>query len=158
MSKNTFTTAYNRTTSSIRDCNVVKFEKPSKVVQSLAYATDINNIYKDYVRTGKLPLNGAQPIYDENFVVYNDLVEASKLVDEATKYFSTLPAVIKNQYGNNLGEFVKALNAKDPYLVEQGLLQLPIPKDNIIIPDAAITPVQPHVNDVKIDVNTATTD
>lgn len=158
MSKKTFTTAYNRTTESIRNVNVVEFKKPSKVVKSLAYATDINNIYKDYVRTGKLPLNGAQPIYDENFVVYNDLVEASKLVDEATKYFSTLPASIKNQYGNNLGEFVKALNAKDPYLVEQGLLQLPKSKEDIQVPDVEITPVNPPSNDLSVDVNTATTD
>lgn len=159
MSKQTFTTAFNRTIKSIRDCNVVKFEKPSKVKQSLAYAVDINTIYDNYCKTGRLPLNGQQPVYDENFVAYNDLIEAQKLVGEASAYFAGLPAKIKNQYGNSLEKFILALNNKDEFLVKEGLLQLPTPEPSIepIKPVDDITPVAPST-DVKTDVNTATTD
>lgn len=154
-----FTTPFNRTQKSIRDCNVVEFKSPSKVKQSLAYATDINQIYEQYVRTGRLPLNGQQPIYDENFVKYDSLIDAQKVIGQATEYFAGLPAKIKNQYGNSLEKFIYALNNKDEFLVKEGLLQLPTPDPVIepLKPVDEITPVNPETP-VKTDVNTATTD
>lgn len=154
-----FTTPFNRTQKSIRDCNVVEFKSSSKVKQSLAYATDINQIYEQYVRTGRLPLNGQQPIYDENFVKYDSLIEAQKVIGQASEYFAGLPAKIKNQYGNSLEKFIFALNNKDEFLVKEGLLQLPIPEPDIkpVKPVDDITPVNTQTP-VKTDVNTATTD
>lgn len=154
-----FTTPFNRTLKSIRDCNVVEFKSPSKVKQSLAYATDINQIYEQYVRTGRLPLNGQQPIYDENFVKYDSLIDAQKVIGQATEYFAGLPAKIKNQYGNSLEKFIYALNNKDEFLVKEGLLQLPTPEPSIepLKPVDEITPVNPETP-VKTDVNTALTD
>lgn len=156
MTKNTFTTAYNRTTKSIRDCSVVKFEKPSMVKESLAYATDINEIYKNYTKTGKLPLNGKQPLYDENFVKYDSLIEAQKIINEASEYFVGLPAEIKAQYGNSLEKFVKALNGCDPYLIEKGVLQVPVKEEKE--PETPVTPVTEPVQEPVTPVNTATTD
>lgn len=157
--KKTFTTAYNRKDDFIRTCNAAKFTKPSMVKQSLSYAVDINTIYDNYCKTGKLPLNGQQPLYDENFVKYDSLIAAQKLVDEATKYFVGLPAKIKNQYGNSLEKFVLALNNKDEFLVKEGLLNLPTPAptSEVIMPSDDISPVVPQT-DVKTDVNTVTTD
>lgn len=154
-----FTTPFNRTQKSIRDCNVVEFKSPSKVKQSLAYATDINQIYEQYVRTGRLPLNGQQPIYDENFVKYDSLIDAQKVIGQASEYFAGLPAKIKNQYGNSLEKFVLALNNKDEFLVKEGLLQLPTPEpiNEPLKPADEITPVNPETP-VKSDVNTAMTD
>lgn len=154
-----FVTPFNRTIKSIRDCNVVEFKSPSKVKQSLAYATDINQIYEQYVRTGRLPLNGQQPIYDENFVKYDSLIDAQKVIGQATEYFSGLPAKIKNQYGNSLEKFILALNNKDQFLVDEGLLQLPTPEPvngpiKSVDEKSSVTPVTP----VNSDVNTATTD
>lgn len=159
MSKITFTTAFNRTIESIRDVNVQKFTEPSKVKQSLAYCTDINQIYEQFVQTRKLPLNGQQPIYDENFVKYDSLIEAQKIIGTATEYFAGLPAKIKNQYGNSLEKFVYALNAGDQFLVDEGVLQLPTPEpvNQDVKPDVEITPVQPQ-NPATEAVNTATTD
>lgn len=159
---NTFTTAYNRTEESVRDVNVKKFEKPSKVKSSLSYAVDINQIYKQYCKTGNLPLNGQQPIYDENFVAYNDLIEAQDIVNQATSYFAGLPANIKNQYGNDMFKFIKALNNKDEFLVKEGLLKLPDPvleskPTDPVNPDIPVNPSQP-VQPVENAVNTATTD
>lgn len=156
MSKN-FITAYNRTQKSIKDVSCVKYTAPSKVKQSLSYATDINEIYKNYCKTGNLPLNGQQPIYDENFVKYDSLIEAQKLCAEASEYFNGLPASIKNQYGNDLRKFVKALNAKDDFLVKQGLLKLPEPAVDINIKDNAVSNVVPDTTPNE-HVNTAQTD
>lgn len=159
---NTFTTAYNRTVESVRDVNVKKFEKPSKVKQSLAYSVDINQIYKQYCKTGNLPLNGQQPIYDENFVAYNDLIEAHDIVNQATSYFAGLPANIKNQYGNDMFKFIKALNNKDEFLVNEGLLKLPEPVQPVdpVQPVQPVQPVKPVqlVENGSNPVNTATTD
>lgn len=159
MSKKVFTTAFNRSAESIRDVNVKEFKSPSKVKKSLAYATDINQIYDQYCKTGRLPLNGAQPIYDENFVKYDSLIEAQKMVNDATLYFQSLPAKIKNQYGNSLEKFVMALNNKDEFLVNEGVLNLPKPEKIVedIKPSVDITPDTPQ-NPVTETVNTATTD
>lgn len=124
--KCTFITQFNRDVSQIQKANVVKFDKPSKVKQSLSYATDINTIYDNYCRTGRVPLNGNQPIYDENFVKYDDLIAAQKLVSEASLYFQTLPANIRSQYGNSLEKFVNAVHSKDDYLLKEGVLQMPL--------------------------------
>lgn len=146
--KITFTTAFNRSSKSIRDCNVKEFTVPSKVKQSLAYATDINEIYEQYCRTGRLPLNGKQPIYDENFVKYDSLIEAQKLVQDATEYFVGLPAKIKNQYSNDLGKFIKALNAKDEFLVKEGVLNLPVKEETHVELDVPVVekPVETPMN------------
>lgn len=159
MSKKVFTTAFNRSAESIRDVGVQKFTSPSKVKKSLAYATDINQIYDQYCKTGRLPLNGAQPLYDENFVKYDSLIEAQKMVNDATLYFQSLPAKIKNQYGNSLEKFVMALNRKDEFLVNEGVLNLPKPEKVTfgINPSVDITPVTPQ-NPVTETVNTAPTD
>lgn len=157
MSKKTFTTAYNRDVRSIRDVNVMEFTEPSKVAQSLEYATDINEIYRNYTRTGRLPLNGQQPIYDENFVKYDSLIEAQKIISESTEYFNGLPANIKNQYGNSLEKFIFALNNKDEFLIKEGLLQCPdVIKDNEKVID--IPSPTPQETVVSGPVNTATTD
>lgn len=167
MKKYTFRTQYTRTDSDIRDCNLVKFEKPSMVKESLSYATDINTIYENYCKTGKVPLNGKEPIYDENFVKYDSLVEAQKLVDEASAYFQGLPTEIKSKYGNSLHEFVKAVHSGDQYLVDKGVLNIPTPKVDVQPVESTVTPVKPsetvvsptvpqkpsnEVNTVKTDI------
>lgn len=158
MKKPTFTTAFTREPKTIRDVSCVEFTAPNKVKRSLSYATDINTIYRQYTATGKLPLNNAQPIYDENFINYDSLIHAQKTVDEAVKYFSTLPAEIKNNYGNDLSKFILAVNNKDEFLIKSGLLQLPNAKpldvevktDDIVNPTPETPVVEP--------VNTAQTD
>ena len=136
------------------------------VKESLSYATDINTIYDNYCKTGKVPLNGKQPIYDENFVNYDSLIEAQKLVDEASAYFQGLPTEIKNNYGNSLQQFVKAVHSGDSYLVDKGVLNIPIPKVDIQPVEPTVKPVTPTGTVVpptvpqkpSNDVNTVKTD
>lgn len=165
MSKKTFTTAFNRTESGIRDVGTMKFTEPSKVKESLSYATDINVIYDNYCKTGRLPLNGQKPIYDENFVSYDSLVESQKIVAECSEYFNGLPASIKNQYGNSLNKFVAALNNKDEFLVKNGVLVLPSEKNDAS--QSLTSDLNQSSNDIippvsegstNESVNTATTD
>ena len=156
--KKTFTTQFNRSVDSIRDVNCVEFVAPSQVKESLSYATDINTIYDQYCKTGRLPLNGQQPIYDENFVKYDSLIEAQKLVSDASAYFAGLPAKIKNQYGNSLEKFVLALNSQDKFLIDEGVLNVPKvdPTISPIQNGDEITPVTPTPIETQT-VNTAET-
>ena len=126
--KSKFITQFNRVMSATQKADCVEFKEPSKVKQSLSYATDINTIYENYCRTGRVPLNGNQPIYDENFIKYDNLIEAQKLVDEASSYFQNLPANIRAKYGNSLEKFVIGLHSKDDFLIKEGVLKL---KDDV---------------------------
>lgn len=136
--KCTFITQFNRNLDSIRNTGVVEFTAPSKVKESLTYATDINTIYQNYCKTGHLPLNGQRPIYDENFINYDSLIEAQKGVQEATLYFNSLPSEIRSQYGNKLENFVNAIHSQDDFLVQKGVLKL---KDKSIKQDLNIKDV-----------------
>lgn len=147
MSKNTFITQFNRVMSATQKADCVDFKEPSKVKQSLSYATDINTIYENYCRTGRVPLNGNQPIYDENFIKYDNLIEAQKQVAEASAYFQNLPANIRAEYGNSLEKFVIGLHSKDDFLIKEGVLKL---KD-----DVNIKPIEKPVIDSSIIDNTS---
>ena len=150
MKKVTFTTQYNRTPESIMNVSTVEFKEPSKVKESLSYAVDINTIYDNYCRTGKLPLNGNQPIYDENFINYDNLIEAQQAVKEASQYFQSLPTEIRNKYGNSLEKFVLAIHSNDKFLQDKGVLKLSKVDDTL--ENKPVTPDLP-----KVDVNTDTT-
>lgn len=150
--KCTFITQFTRDCSQIRDCNAVEFKEPSRVKESLSYATDIHTIYDNYCKSGKLPLNGNQPIYDENFINYDSLIEAQEAVREASQYFQTLPSDIRLQYGNDLGKFVQAIHSNDKFLVEKGVLKLSKPDLDL---KPVIKPVVPDLPKVDINTNTS---
>lgn len=152
MSKITFITQFNRIPESVRKVNTVEFVEPSKVKQSLSYATDINTIYDNYCKTGRLPLNGNKPIYDENFINYDSLIEAQNAVKEASAYFANLPTDIRSQYGNKLENFVNAIHSQDNFLVEKGVLKLsthtvekPVVNTPVVDNTTVQTPVQAPV-------------
>lgn len=141
MSKITFTTQFNRIPESVRNVNTVKFVEPSKVKQSLSYATDIKTIYDNYCKTGRMPLNGNQPIYDENFINYDSLIEAQRAVSEASAYFANLPPDVRSQYGNKLENFVNAVHSQDNFLVEKGVLKLSTDTVKPTVPDIPVVDI-----------------
>ena len=161
--KYTFKTQFNRTPESIRDISNVEFTAPSMVKESLSYAVDINTIYENYCKTGKIPLNGNKPIYDENFINYDNLVEAQHAVKEASSYFATLPSDIRKQYGNSLEEFVKAIHSNDQFLQDKGVLVKSEPAVKPVVKPAiepVVKPVVPVVsptNECPKESTTATT-
>lgn len=152
--KITFTTQFNRSPESICQSGAIEFNKPSMVKESLSYAVDINTIYDNYCKTGKLPLNGNQPVYDENFINYDNLIEAQHAVKEASQYFQNLPTDIRNQYGNSLEKFVKAIHSNDQFLVDKGVLKL-TKKEPEFNPD--LKPITPDLPKVDINTNTPVT-
>lgn len=162
MSKLVFNTAYNRNLDFIRDVGTVEFTAPNKVKKSLSYAVDINTIYDNFCKTSKLPLNGRQPLYDENFVNYDSLIEAQKVISEASEYFNGLPADIKNNYGNDLKKFVLALNKGDKYLYDKGVLNhikvdiKPVDK-SVVAPSSDVPSVETPTT-VETSLNTVQAD
>ena len=129
--KFTFITQYSRTPEQVRNFSVVEFKEPSKVKESLSYAVNINTIYENYCKTGKLPLNGQRPIYNEDFVKLDNLIEAQQTVKEACRYFQSLPSDIRNHYGNSLEKFVSSVHSNDQFLFDKGVL---LKKDKLIAP------------------------
>lgn len=150
--KCTFITQFNRSPETICKSGAIEFNEPSKVKESLSYAVDINTIYDNYCKTGKLPLNGNQPVYDENFINYDNLLEAQQAVKEASQYFQNLPIDIRNHYGNSLEKFVKAIHSNDKFLLDKGVLKLS-KKEPELKPD--LKPITPDLP--KVDINTNTT-
>lgn len=150
MSKNAFITQFNRVMSATQKADCVEFKEPSKVKQSLSYATDINTIYENYCRTGKVPLNGNQPIYDENFIKYDNLIEAQKQISEASAYFQNLPANIRAKYGNSLEKFVIGLHSQDDFLVKEGVLKLKAKENESYVPDNNTTVVAPSTGSTTV--------
>lgn len=147
--KITFTTQFNRSPESICQSGAIEFTKPSMVKESLSYAVDINTIYDNYCRTGKVPLNGNQPIYDDNFINFDNLVEAQHAVKEASQYFQNLPTDIRSQYDNSLEKFVKAIHSNDQFLLDKGVLKL---SKTDIKPD--LKPTAPDLPNVDVNTNT----
>lgn len=148
--KFTFITQFSRTPEQIRNASTVSFTEPSKVKTSLSYATDIQTIFNNYCKTGNLPLNGNKPIYDENFVQINELLEAQEKVKEATIYFQTLPTEIRSQYGNSLEKFVKAVHTGDNFLFDKGVLLRKEPVKEPVIDD--IKPFKPSIDTPVKDI------
>lgn len=152
-----FITQFNRSAKDFKKDSIKEYA-PSEVKESISYATDINQIVDNYCKTGRLPLNGKQPIYDENFIKYDTLIEAQQAVKEACSYFQGLPAEIRMKYGNDLNKFVKALHSQDSFLVDKGVLKLSTSSENVVVPSVPSVDV-PTVEVPTTDkVNTATTD
>lgn len=150
MSKITFITQFTRKLSDTHNADCVEFKEPSKVKQSLSYATDINTIFENYCRTGKVPLNGNQPIYDENFIKYDNLIEAQQQVAEASSYFQNLPANIRAKYGNSLEKFVIGIHSQDDFLVKEGVLKLKEKEIEINVPNNNTTVVAPAAGSTTV--------
>lgn len=152
--KCTFITQFNRSPETICKSGAIEFNEPSKVKESLSYAVDINTIYDNYCKIGKLPLNGNQPVYDENFINYDNLIEAQQAVKDASQYFQNLPTDIRNQYGNSLEKFVKAIHSNDKFLLDKGVLKLS-KNEPELKPDLKL--VTPDLPNADINTNTIVT-
>lgn len=130
----TFITQYNRKglNSRVKKFDIEKY--PCMVKKSLSSSTDINKIVEQYSQTGQLPLNGNQPLYDENYIKIDSLIEAKNVMNRASDYFNTLPANIRAEYGNDLMKFAKAVTVGDPKLTDLGVLPKPIAPETTLEP------------------------
>lgn len=101
-----FQTAYMPLEERIRPGLVCEVETKTK--QDEAAACDINNIMARYQRTGVIDhLTRYAPVYGElTKVPYEAAFESVQLIDDA---FLTLPAVVREKYGNNPQAWIDAV-------------------------------------------------
>lgn len=115
----------------------------SRTMQSFKQECDINNILKNYTKTGFLPhINKNQPNYFD--VPSNiDYQIALNTIMDAEQRFAALPASVRDQYKNDPGQLIAALQdpAQHDKLRELGVLApKPVASQH---PTAAGTPAAP---------------
>lgn len=116
---------------------VTVLDPVSMTKQSFADECDINNIMKRYIKDGVVNhLNTYQGNYGD-FTGAVEYHEAMGIVARADQMFMTLPASIREKFGNDAGAFVEF--ATDPKnqdrLVEMGLAYPRQNADNPPVPD-----------------------
>lgn len=95
--------------------------------QSMKDETDINNILKQYKRTGIIAhINSAEPTYTDlpDNVDYQNALHMQMEADSA---FATLPSVVRAYFQNDPGQLLAALNdpSQRDKLMELGIIRKP---------------------------------
>lgn len=99
--------------------------QPQITDQSMAKATDINNILKQYATTGQRPQPITDPSYYRDTSNIPDIITAFETVNNAYDAFSQLPANVRKLMDNNPSNMVSFIS--DPnntdMLIKAGVLQ-----------------------------------
>lgn len=107
--------------------------------QSFKAECDINNILKQYSRTGVINhVQSARPTYTD-LPDAIDYQQSLHTLMEADQAFAGLPAAVRNRFDNSPAAFLEALSdpAQEAYLREVGVFRAPEPVQTV--PD----PVRP---------------
>jgi len=84
----------------------IKFDTPSKTIQSAKDECDINIILKKYKTTGQLPdLIKSNPQYGD-FSQVSDYQSAMNVIVHAQEQFSALSAHVRKRFNNDPAEFL----------------------------------------------------
>lgn len=97
---------------------------PSMTKQSHKAECDINNILKQYQKTGILQhITQQQPIYTD-LPDNTDYQQSLEILQKADDTFSTLPSVVRAHFHNDPGEFLAAFHdpSQRSQLEEWGLI------------------------------------
>lgn len=107
------------------DCGTEQMTKQSHKAEC-----DIHNILKQYQRTGIVSHISKQQARYEDLPDPMEFQEAMNIRLQAEEAFGSLPAKIRERYGNDPGQFLAALSDEDehPFLRKMGVLK-PLPKD-----------------------------
>lgn len=81
----------------------------SMTKQEFAADCDINNIVKNFMKTGQLPLSKRMPHYGD-FTSALDFQSSLHVVIRAQEQFSSLPADVRKRFGNDPAEFLDFIN------------------------------------------------
>lgn len=108
---------------------VIKDE--SLTQQSHAKRANINNIMKEYGKTGLLPIVKAKPVYGDTPV--GDYHAALNFIRQAEQQFMQLPAELRTEFDNDAGKFLDFINddeniekAREMGLAEPEIIEEPI--------------------------------
>lgn len=117
----------------------------SRTRQSEAEACDINAIMRRYEKTGVLPVEGREAFFADvsNMPDYRTALDH---VHEARRYFMTLPADVREKFGNDPAGFLDFVADPDnrDEMVELGLLE----EDATVVPPVV---EEPPVEDPKAE-------
>jgi len=100
-------------------------EGPSRVVESEAYKTDINYIVAQYVKTGDASKFSERLGSFGDVSEVKDLISCQNVLRDAAEAFATLPAKIRDAFGNDPTVLASALSdpAQRDRLVELGIFE-----------------------------------
>lgn len=102
---------------------------PSLTRQSDALGTDINIIMAQYERTGTLPVNVAEQLFDDVSECF-DFRDSLERVRDADTLFMSLPARVRARFDNDAVRFLEYFQepGHDQELVDLGLREAPPPR------------------------------
>lgn len=102
---------------------------PSLTHQAGAKESDINEIMRQFGKTGQLPQNIRIPL-PEDFYDIQDFHSAQDAILAANAEFARLPAAIRARFDNDPGAFVDFATAPEnlPAMVDMGLAPKPVPE------------------------------
>lgn len=81
----------------------------SMTKQEFAADCDINNIVKNFMKTGQLPLSQRMPNYGD-FTSALDFQSSLHVVIRAQEQFASLPADVRKRFANDPAEFLAFIN------------------------------------------------
>lgn len=128
-----------------RERVTVTFKKPSRTQQSFKDECDINNIMARYERTGIVDHLAKYEGQYGDFIGYPDYHVAMNRVAAADAMFMTLPASLRERFGNSAEAFLQF--AQDPAneleLIDMGLMpRRPVEAMPSSVADAPAKPVK----------------
>lgn len=99
------------------------FTEESLVRPEFQASSEITNIVKRWESTGILEHTHRYEGQYGSFVGPESYHDACNRVLEADEMFSSLPSSVRDRYGNDVGEFLSAVDAGDEFLREAGILK-----------------------------------
>lgn len=119
------------------------FSAGGRTQQEFARECDINTIMRKYERDGLLDHVMREGGVYTDYTEIADFHTAMNVVREAQEMFDTLPAALREEFGNDPGEFLEWTDtATEEQLREKGLVPpLPVPEEPAIAPGGEPAPV-----------------
>lgn len=102
-----FRTAYDGLADKVSEETGLECKDPSLAVQEQRDDADINNIVRRFGLTGELPVASRVALPEGVFYDNCDYRECLDVVNAAQKSFASMPASVRNRFGNDAAAFVE---------------------------------------------------
>lgn len=133
-----FNTGFNIDSNAVSRETSIAFDPSEGLTkQSFAEECDINTIVRRFGLTGQLPSNIRQPSYGD-FTAAFDYRSALDAVIAADESFMTLPANVRQRFGNDPAAFVDFCSDPANRAEAERLGLVPVPVVPLVTPPAAV--------------------